>query len=211
MRPDAVVHGAPPAGASFSITQKETNMPKVNRISRQARAAQVNAGIHQHLLSTPSIPLGGSTYSPADLMKLVQSSIDSAKTTDAAKANWHSTVFAEQTLEAQLAPLLRELRQYVISVFGATSPVLADFGFTPPKRATRTPEEKAATAAKAKATRAARHTAGKKQKKAVKGNVTGVVMVPITATPAPQPVATSQAAAPAAVPAPLPPATNPVR
>jgi hypothetical protein len=192
-------------------------MANVNRISKQGRAAQVSAGIQQHLLSTPSVPLGGSAYSPADLMKLVQSSIDSAKTADAANANWHSTVLAERALDAHLAPLLRELRQYVISVFGATSPVLADFGFAPPKRATRTPEEKAAAAAKAKATRAARHTAGKKQKKAVKGNVTGVVMVPITATaetPAPQPVATPPAPATAptaAAPSPLPPATNPVR
>ncbi len=178
-------------------------MPNINRISKQARAAQVNAGIQKHLLPTPSIPLGGSTYSPADLMKLLQGSIDSAKAADATKANWHSAVLAERALDAQLAPLLRELRQYAISVFGATSPVLADFGFAPPKHVTRTPEEKAVAAAKAKATRAARHTAGKKQKKAVKGNVTGVVMVPITSTaaaPAPQHVATPQA-----------PATNPVR
>ncbi len=190
-------------------------MPNTNRISKQTRDAQVNAGIQKHLLATSSIPLGGSTYSPADLMKLVQSSIDSAHTVSAAKANWHSAVLSQRALDARLAPLLREFRQYAISVFGATSPALADFGFAPPKQVTRTPEEKAAAAAKAKATRAARHTAGKQQKKAVKGSVTGVVMVPVTATAqAPQPVATPQAAATAptvAASSPLPPATNPVR
>jgi hypothetical protein len=190
-------------------------MANVNRISLQAHAAQVNAGIQKYMIHTSSIPLGGTTYSPADLMKLVQSQIDSVNTADAAKANWHSTVLAERTLNTQLTPLLREFRQYVISVYGATSPVLAEFGFAPSKRATRTPEEKAAAAAKAKATRAARHTAGKNQKKAVKGNVTGVVMVPITAASgASAPTASPPPAAPApaaAAPAPQPSTTTPPR
>jgi hypothetical protein len=74
--------------------------------------------------------------------------------------------------------------------------VLADFGFAPPKAATRTPEEKAAAAAKAKATREARHTLGKSQKKTVKGNVTGIVVTPVTSAP-PTAVSVSGATPPA--------------
>jgi len=62
--------------------------------------------------------------------------------------------------------------------------VLADFGIQPPKvRVPLTVEAKAAAAAKRAATRAARHTMGSQQKKAVKGDVTGIVMTPITAAP----------------------------
>ena len=45
-----------------------------------------------------------------------------------------------------------------------------------------TPEQKAASVAKAKSTRAARGTKGARQKEAVKGNVTGVVVKPISTT-----------------------------
>jgi hypothetical protein len=158
-------------------------MSAINRTKIQARDAQVIAGIQKHLQNTSSLPLLGSTYTPADLVKIFQSRIDSGSTATTAKADWHSTVLADRALTAKLTPLLRELRQYVISVFGETSPVLADFGFTPPKRTPRTPQQKAAAAAKAKATRAARHTAGTKQKKAVKGDVTGIVVTGVTTAP----------------------------
>jgi hypothetical protein len=154
-----------------------------NKTTTLARDAQVIAGIQKHLQNVSSLPLVGSTYTPADLVKLIQSRIDATGQANATKATWHSSVLAGETLNTQLTPVLRALRQYAINVFGATSPVLADFGFAPPKAATRTPEEKAAAAAKAKATRAARHTAGKNQKKAVKGNVTGIVVTPTTSVP----------------------------
>ena len=164
-------------------------MTTVNRTTTQARDAQVITGIQKHLQNTPSLPLGGTAYTPADLVKLVQSRIDSANTVAAGKASWHSTVVANKALTTNVTPALRALRDYVINVFGAASPVLADFGFTPPKRTTKTPEQKAAAAAKAKATRAARHTAGKNQKKSVKGAVTATLVVTPTGSLAARPVA----------------------
>jgi hypothetical protein len=133
-------------------------------------------------------------------VKLIQSRIDATGQADTTKATWHSTVAANEALSTKLMPVLRALRQYVINVYGATSPVLADFGFAPPKSATRTPEEKAASAAKAKATREARHTMGKVKKKTVKGNVTGIVVTPTTSVPnivAPVPTGAPPLAVPA--------------
>jgi hypothetical protein len=172
-------------------------MANINRTNTQAHDAQVIEGIKKRLQNVSSVPIGGSTYTPADLVKLVQSRIDSASGSATAKANWHSTVVDHTTLNSKLTPVLRGLRRYVIDVFGEVSPVLADFGFASPKRATRTPEQKAAAAAKAKATRAARHTMGKKQKKSVKGAVTGIVVTPVTAAQ-PTAQATSSQSAPAA-------------
>jgi hypothetical protein len=158
-------------------------MPTVNTNTTQAHDAQVIVGIQKHLLTVPSLPLAGSTYTPADLVKLVQSRIDSAGVVAAAGANRHATVVAHDALGTKLTPILRGLRQYVLNVFGETSPVLADFGFTAPKTATRTPEEKVAAAAKSK-----------KQKKSVKGAVpTTAPVTPPTASPpvAPSPVASA--------------------
>jgi hypothetical protein len=57
-----------------------------------------------------------------------------------------------KALNAQATQVVRALRQYVLDAFGQNSPTLADFGFTPPKKVTLTPEQKAARTAKAFAT-----------------------------------------------------------
>ena len=174
---------------------------KTNRTSNTARDAQVIAGIEKHLKNVSNLPSAGSTVAPADLVKLLQSGIEAANATSTARAHWHATVAAERALNTKLSLAVRGLRQYVIHAFGSASPVLADFGFLPDKRATRTPEQKAAAAMKAKATRQARHTMGSVQKKAVKGDVTAVVMTPIKsaagsgATPPPAPPAGAPQAA----------------
>jgi len=78
--------------------------------------------------------------------------------------------------------------------FGNQPDALADFGLAPPKaRAPMTAEQKAVAAAKRKATRVARGTLGKKQKKAVKGAVTATLVV--TPQAGPQPTVTAPAPA----------------
>ena len=160
-------------------------MNATDKTKTLARDAQVIAGIQKHLNSVPTLPLGGSTYTPADLVKLVQGRIDASGVANTTKATWHSNVLAGRKLNTQVTPVLRALRTYVLNVYGAASPVLADFGFTAPKVTTRTPEEKAAAAAKAKATRAARHTMGKNQKKSVKGTVAAAAPSSGAAPPTP--------------------------
>jgi hypothetical protein len=77
---------------------------------------------------------------------------------------------------------------------------LAVYGLEPHKvPAPRTAAQKAATAAKAVATRKARGTTSKKQKLAIKGDVTGVTITPTTAptsapSPSAQPVSTASSA-----------------
>jgi hypothetical protein len=155
--------------------------------------AQTIVAIHKYLQTEPSLSLGGAVFTPTDLAALLQSRIDTVARVAADEATWHASVEAERELTTKLTPILRALREVVINKFGAgASPVLADFGFTVRKRAPLTPEQKAAAAAKAKATRAARHTMGAKQKKGVKGTV----------ATAPAASTASTASSPAAPPAP---------
>jgi hypothetical protein len=180
-------------------------MSKSNRSTTQARDAQVILGIQKDLKTASSLPLGGTTYTPATLTQLVQSRIDAANAVANARALWLDAVAKYKALSAQVTLVVNGLRQYAVNAFGAESPVLADFGFTPRKKAALTTEQKVARARKAAATRAARGTKGKVQKKAVKGSVE----VTVTTTPTmtvPMPVA-APAATPAQVPSPAPTGT----
>ena len=61
------------------------------------------------------------------------------------------------------------VRAWVASRFGSTSQAAHDFGFPPRKTATKSVETKHHAVAQCKATRAARHTMGKRQKQAIVG------------------------------------------
>jgi hypothetical protein len=118
------------------------------------------------------IPLDGDIYTPQSLVAFVQSRIDANNQVLTTKAAWANATKTYKALSTKAAAVERGLRNFVIGMFGPTSPKLADFGFTPSSRATQTAEQKAASAAKRAATRAARGTKGKKQKAAIHGTVT---------------------------------------
>jgi hypothetical protein len=139
-------------------------MSKINRSTTQAHDAQIISGINKDLKTASSLPLGGTTYTPATLIALVQSRIDAASDVASKRAAWLDATAKYKALNAQLTAVVTGLRQYVVNAFGAESPLLADFGFTPRKKAVLTTEQKVARAKKAAATREARGTMGKVQK-----------------------------------------------
>jgi hypothetical protein len=176
-----------------------------NRTTTQAHDGQVIVGVDKHLQNVSSLPLVGSTYTMAALKQLIQSRIDAVNKVVNAKAQWHDATATYKALNTHVTEVVRGLRQYVISAFGASSPVLADFGFTPPKKQALTPEQKVARALKAAATRKARGTKGKKQKASIKG----VVPAPATSPAAePTPAHTVATSAGTAVAPPASPPAN---
>ena len=178
-------------------------MVAVNRSTTQAHDGQVIVGIKKDLQNVSSLPLAGSAYTMAALEQLIQSRIDAANAVANAKANWHDASATYDALNTKVTQVVRGLRQYVINAFGQNSPVLADFGFTPPKKVALTPEAAVARAKKAAATRKARGTMGKKQKAPIKGTV-------LATAPATSPVAPAPTLAPAATPSPVVTAPAPV-
>jgi hypothetical protein len=181
-------------------------MAHSNRSVTQAHDGQVIVGIKKDLQNVSSLPLASSTYTMAALVQLIQSRIDAANAVVNARAQWVDASATYETLNTKVTEVVRGLRQYVINVYGQNSPVLADFGFTAPKRAPLTPEQQVARAAKADATRKARGTLGKKQKAKIKGTVTATApaIPPTSATPP-----TVTPAAPPAVVVPAPVVTQP--
>ncbi len=76
----------------------------------------------------------------------------------------------------------REPRGTRPRMYGNTAETLLDFGLEAPRpRTPLTTEQRLAAAAKARATRVARGTKSRKQRLAIKGDVTGVVVTAVTA------------------------------
>lgn len=177
-------------------------MPTTKRSASDeaALAEQLAAGTQKHLSTLTQVIIGSGTFTPAQVETQLQAYATLRNDVDAAKA----TVKAKLTDEAAQAPALRAFYiayiAYIRAAFGNSPDILADFGLQPKKaRAPLTVAQKAAAAAKAKATREARGTKGPKAKLAVTGNVTGVTVTPITApSPAPQPAAQTAPNAPTA-------------
>jgi hypothetical protein len=155
-------------------------MATVNKQTVQARDGQVIVGLQKHLQNLASLVILGVTYTPAELMALFQSDIDSANAVTTAKAKHKDLVLANRALGKKVRLVRTGLRGLVRNMFGDVAEILADFGFTPPKVAKLTADQKAQAAQKVVATRKVRHTMGKKQKK----NVKGAVSVPATPSPA---------------------------
>jgi hypothetical protein len=156
---------------------------KKNKASSQARDTKVIAAIASHFNGVATITLGGNDYKAKELQQLLQSRVDAAAASDAARATWLTAVAAEVEKTQEVESVLVDLRSHLVATHGAKSQLVADFGFTPKPRKV-TAKTAAAAVDKRNATRAARHTMGSNQKAEITGDVPVVV-----APPAPAPVA----------------------
>jgi hypothetical protein len=161
-----------------------------NKMVRQSRLRKILEGIDTHFGGTGSLTLGRVTYTLADLKATIQDDIDASDASVKAKAALSAAVQTERDKHARVDPILRLLRFYVISQFGDTkdtSGFLADFGLAPRKVAQKTVATKSEAIAKTKATRDARHTAGKKQKARLRGTVPAAAAKPAERAREPSP------------------------
>jgi hypothetical protein len=156
------------------------------------------AGTQKHL-SSGTFTLGGTTYTAASIIPILQGLEDAITAVNVAQTGAKDAVATMQGEEATVGPVIRAYKRFLQVTFASVTQTLTDFGLTPPKaRTPLTVEQKAAAKAKAEATRIARGTTSKKQKLAISGNVTGVTVTPITAPtaapPSAQPVPTASSA-----------------
>jgi hypothetical protein len=146
-------------------------MSKQNQNTTVAALGQSIIGVQKHF-STGTLLVAGKTFTAAQLVTLFQSLIDAINLAIAARAARVKAVANVRALETTVLPVHRELIAFVEASLGRDPTLLADFGEQPVARKTPTAATKAVAVQKREATRAARHTAGPVQKKAVKGTVT---------------------------------------
>jgi hypothetical protein len=181
--------------------------PNTTKAAALARVQALIAGTTKHF-PNGSFTLGGTTYTSASLIQVLQGLANAMQARDVAQAGAKDALAAEHTAQTQVGPIMKVYERLVLLTFANATQTLADFGLKPPKaRTPLTTAQRAVRAAKAKATRTARGTTSKKQKLAIKGDVTGVTVTPITAPTAAPP---ASPAAPAAPVTPASPSAQPV-
>jgi hypothetical protein len=153
-----------------------------------ARAENMAAGAEKHFASATNLAFAGASFTPAQVKGSLHLLVTLFTDVNTAKAATMAKLAAQRSQSPALRTLMAAFESFVRATFGNSPDVLADFGLVPRKvRTPLTVEQKATAAAKREATRTARHTKGPKQKKAVKGDVTGVVVTPVTSAAAPAP------------------------
>ena len=113
--------------------------------------------------------LGGTTYTTAAIVLVLQSMIAALNASVAARATYLGVSAQSAALMKANRLLVRDLKQTLQIVYGQNIATLSDFGLAPRKTAVVSPAAKVAAGIKAKATREARHTMGSKQKAAITG------------------------------------------
>jgi hypothetical protein len=161
--------------------------------SRSDRNHLVIAGVKKHLANATSIIIGGTSYAPMDIEKILQDPIDARDATATTTAAFHKAVAAEKAANAKGDALYRGLRKYLTNQYETQPDVLADFGIAIVNRQAPDASTVANAVVKRADTRVARHTMGKRQKRKVTGDVTGITVTPVIAS---NPVATAPAASP---------------
>jgi hypothetical protein len=177
---------------------------KHNRTVNQVAIQDLIAGFKKHDQTITSMFIKGTSMSTASIIAALQTLVDSSSNVVLTRAAWLHAVEVDRDLRAKTRALVTGVRQGLQVAFSDDISTLADYGLKPRQPRVLTPQQKVEATAKAKATRAARHTMGSKQKAQIKGTVE----VPATAPTAPPPVATapSPASPPAATPVVAPPA-----
>lgn len=150
-------------------------MTTLRRDATNGNDQLVIQGILTELDPSRTLDLNGKTYSPASLAALIQRRVDLFLAIGQAKAQWLDQIAQYEALSKELTIVLGQLRIAVFGIFGQESEKVAAFGFAPPRKGVRTQEQKLAAAAKARATRKARGTKGKRAPLAIKGTVPAVV------------------------------------
>ncbi|MGH7439052.1 MAG: hypothetical protein ACRENE_25465 [Polyangiaceae bacterium] len=153
----------------------------VGKATRASLAESLAAGTKKHLGAASSLAFGGGALTPAEVEAFLQRLADLRAAVESGKAEAAARIAEERAQAPALHGQMKAYVSFVRARFGDQPDVLADFGLEP--RKARTPltiDEQAAAVAKRKATRQARHTMGKKQKKKVKGDVVGVSVIPVT-------------------------------
>jgi len=140
------------------------------------------------------IAIDGTKLKASQVVAIYQSCLDSRAALATKRAETKAAMATRSSAELARKRADTAVKAWVVNEFGVGSQQAIDFGFAPPKKATRTVESKVNAVALAKATRAARHTMGKKQKSLIKGTV----VVPVA--PA-NPAITLSGASPASQPA----------
>jgi hypothetical protein len=173
-----------------------TEIPN-NKPTLVSRYSALAAGL-RGMADLNDFVLDGKPLTKASILAILSAYVDANASTAAERGRWRDAVLAEKAALAAAKPVRAALKTYFQSRLGKGSPQLNTIGFEATKAGKASVKTKAVALQKNTATREARHTMGKKAKKAIKGT-----------PPTPTVSAGTPPAATAASPPPAPPAGAP--
>ncbi len=168
--------GAEGLGSKEQTGKRRSKPMAVGKGTDIALAQHMLAGVKKHYANVSAMTFGSATFTAAEVEASLQAFIDLRAEVEAAKTLTKAKLMAEQAQGPALRGRIVALMAFVRAAYSNSPDVLADFGLKPRKvAAPATIEEQAEAAAKRRATRAARHTMGKRQKEKVKGTIETIV------------------------------------
>ncbi len=133
--------------------------------------------------ATYELPSG--TFTVPELTEEIDEYMAAVAEVTAATLAFHAAVEKEKKLRATAFARRAELKAVIAARIGKHATGMANFGFAPAKVRVVSPKAKLAAAIKAKATRIARGTMGRRQRLAITGNVISVTIAPVIGSAGP--------------------------
>jgi hypothetical protein len=198
---------APPTAATATAASQTPPITGVANGSNRGTKVEIQtsylaliAGLLAYYQPDDEFLLEAGTVTRDELIDSFQQFVGTAEATKTSNQAWRDNVQTERAAERVVSPLRAGVKSILEGRFGKGGMQLVKFGFTPAKAGVRTTAAKTAAVEKSKATRVARGTKGSAQKKEITGDVTGVVITPVTTGTAapklPAPAANASNAAP---------------
>lgn len=128
-------------------------MANTNKNDKTAQLTTCIDGVNANFPASQTWIFNGKTYKRSDFVNMVQACIDATKQTAADHQTWLASTENEKAQYALLNPVMAAFKRSLESQYGPTSQTLAQYGFEPAKEPVKPVAVKAASAAKATATR----------------------------------------------------------
>src|SRR5450631_2330572 len=148
------------------MTEKIT--PAQIRTGFEKRAQQMRVGVQKYLPAGETLVVNGRRWTQAQLVQQLQAAERLYTDVRDARAALRQKLLDRQAQVRPHAELVADLALVLRGYHGRESPKLAEHGIRTGARPPRTSRALTVAAAKARLTRAARHTMGPKQKQAIK-------------------------------------------
>jgi hypothetical protein len=149
------------------MSSNESYLPRTKEEILE-RLQEVASGLQSPQSTVTTLTVQTTTYSKADLTKLVLGWIAVFMAVNQALTAYHDAVSARNTLTPTVKEFMEDLLMALQNTVGKSETALALYGFRPKKEATPlTVSEKSAKLRKTRETREENHTLGKDQKKAL--------------------------------------------
>jgi hypothetical protein len=161
------------------------HMGKATKVVKVSMDRQHAACVRAHFGKSAVFHYEGTAIKAPDVVKMYEQHEQLLADIAATRERWLQLVSQEQAADAKLQEVTAAVATQIRNTMGSGSQAFIDFGLSDHKSAKQTVEQKVAAVEKSRATRAARHTMGSRQRAKVRGTVTLIVPVAATAPAAP--------------------------